>query len=404
MYLVSRFPKITETFVLDEVLELRRTGVDVRVLSLLRTDEQVVHPGAAEVVADARFGSRSVAVLLRAQAHWLRRRPVRLVQLWLRVLVLNRTSLGEWAKSVATAAAACAWAVELDGQPVHRLHAHWATHPALAAHAIAALTDLPYGFTAHAHDLYGENGMLGEKLRAADLVVTISQYNQQLLADRYGDVGRKARLLHCGVDRSVFPVAPLPADDGPLRLLTVASLSDYKGHRHLLDAVASVRARGVRLELTLVGDGPLREELEAQTARLGLTGAVAFLGRQPAPEVRRLLRECDVFVLPSVVTADGMMEGIPVALMEAMATGRPVLATRLSGIPELVEDGVTGLLVHPGDAAALAQALGRLADDDALRRRLAEAAPERVADGFDQQENVARLRGWFGLPPVGTSG
>jgi glycosyltransferase involved in cell wall biosynthesis len=178
-------------------------------------------------------------------------------------------------------------------------------------------------------------------------------------------------------------------------VLCVASLSEYKGHRHLLEALATLVRSGQAVRCTLVGDGPLRGDLERQRDDLGLTSSVELLGRRTSPEVRALLQECDVFVLPSVRTADGMMEGIPVALMEALASGRPAVASRLSGIPELVEDGVTGLLVPPEDPAALAAALARLAADEQLRRALADAGPRRIADGFDQRANVAHLRRLF---------
>ncbi len=396
VYLVSRFPKVTETFILDEVVGLRRRGLDVRVLSLLRTQEEVVQPGAAELVATTRYGSRSPLRLLGAQLHWARRRPRLLADLWAAVLRYNRSSAGELAKSVVTALVAADWARELEGRRPDRLHAHWATHPALAAYLVGALLELPYGVTAHAHDLYGENGMLAEKLRAADLVVTISEFNRALLRERLGGDAERVRLLHCGVDRDLF--RPTPGRSGrldPLRLLCVASLTDYKGHRHLLEALELLHARGVRVECTLVGDGPLRAQLVEQVRALGLQDDVRLLGRRTAPEVRALLHECDVFVLPSVRTPGGMMEGIPVALMEALASGRPAVATRLSGIPELVEDGGNGLLVPPADPPALAGALQRLAEDDGLRGRLAEHGPRTIADAFDQQANVEQLLRWF---------
>lgn len=396
VYVVSRFPKVTETFVIDEIVELRRSGVPVSVLSLLATHEDVVQPAAAELVAEASFGSRSPSRLVAAQAHWLRRRPLLLLRLWWRVLTQNRSSVGEWLKSIVTLLTAVAWAQDLEQRPPGRLHAHWATHPTLAAYVMSHLLDVPYGFTSHAHDLYNENGMLAEKLRAAELAVTISDYNVELLRRRFGGLADKVELVHCGVDRESFrPTAVRAGRLDPLHVLCVASLSEYKGHRHLLEALATLVRSGQAVRCTLVGDGPLRGDLERQRDDLGLTSSVELLGRRTSPEVRALLQECDVFVLPSVRTADGMMEGIPVALMEALASGRPAVASRLSGIPELVEDGVTGLLVPPEDPAALAAALARLAADEQLRRALADAGPRRIADGFDQRANVAHLRRLF---------
>lgn len=395
-YMVSRFPKITETFVLDEVVGLQRRGSTVLVYSLLATDEDVQHPAAADVRNATTYGSRNAWTLLLAQVAWTRRAPLVMLRLWLRVLTQNTSSVGEWGKSVVTTLVAAEWALQLAPVGIARIHAHWATHPALAAYVAGHLLGVPYGFTAHAHDLYGENGMLREKLSAADLVVTISEYNRRLLRRRFGALADDVLLLHCGVDRDQFTPSPTPErQDDTLRLLCVASLSDYKGHRYLLDALELLLERGVQVRCSLVGDGPLRADLEARASGPALRGSVELLGRRTAPEVRRLLRECDAFVLPSVPADGGMMEGIPVAIMEAMATGRPVVASALSGVPELVEDGVTGLLVQPRDAPGLAAALERLHASPALRRRMGAAGPDVIGRAFDQGQNVALLQGWL---------
>lgn len=394
VYLVSRFPKVTETFILNEIVELRRRGVPVVVRALARTTEDVVQPEVVGLLTDAGFGERSPLRLLAAQLAWLRRRPRTLVRLWRRVVVGHARSPRELAKAVLTTAAAVHWALDLRDLPVLRLHAHWATHPTLAARVIGELTGLPYGFTSHAHDIYGPNPALRDKLAHADLAVTISDFNRDLLLRRFGAAADHVRVVRCGVDRAAFrPTPARPSPLTPLRLLCVASLTEYKGHRHLLDALTVLRAEGVPVECVLVGDGPLRADLEAQVERLGLGGQVVFAGRRPAPEVRRRLVECDVFVLPSVLAPGGMMEGIPVALMEALASGRPAVASRLSGIPELVVDRQTGLTVPPGDAPALAAALLELHRDEALRARLSEAGPRRVAEDFDLHDNVAQLHG-----------
>jgi len=401
-YIVSRFPKITETFIIDEVVELQRQGLHVRVWSLLRTSEGVVQPAAIDLVDQATFAPRSLARLISGQVRWLARRPRTVLTLWLRAMALNRASWGEWVKSLATVAVAMTWAADIASSPPRRLHAHWATHPALAAYVMAHLLNVPYGITAHAHDIYGKNGMLEEKLRAADLVVTISDFNRELLQRRFLTAAGNVRVLRCGVDRTAFAPTPLrPASAEGINILCVASLTDYKGHRYLLEAVALLRDRGIATRCRLVGDGPLSNDLRRQAEALHLGAAVVFEGRQTAPRVRRLLEECDVFVLPSIVLPSGVTEGIPVALMEAMATGRPVVASRLSGIPELVIDGHTGLLVPPGDPEALAAAIATLIDREDLRRRLSRGGPDRIAQDFDRTKNVAVLRGWLSASAFG---
>jgi colanic acid/amylovoran biosynthesis glycosyltransferase len=392
VYLVSRFPKVTETFIINEIIELQRLGARVRILSLLPTDEDITQPAARPLLEQVSFAPRSPLALLAAQWFWLRKRPGDLARTWSSVLRQNRSSPALFAKSVVTTLTASHWARELGGVRVHRLHAHWATHPTLAAWVISQLTDTRFSFTTHAHDLYGENPMLRAKAAASDFVVTISDFNVTVLRTRCAPDEPRVHVIHCGIDRSRFTVEP--ARPGPLavfRLLCVGGLVDYKGHTYLLDACAELVAEGRSIELLLVGDGPLREELTAHAARRGLADVVTFAGRRTSDDVQRHLRECDAVVLPSAPAPKGMMEGIPVALMEALAVGRPVISTLVSGIPELVTDGQQGLLVPPADPAALAVAIRTLIANDELRIRLGAAGPEKVAAGFDLQQNTAAL-------------
>jgi glycosyltransferase involved in cell wall biosynthesis len=279
----------------------------------------------------------------------------------------------------------------LEAMGVGHVHAHWATHPALAAWTVRALTGLPYSFTAHAHDLYVDRAMLREKVRDAAFVVTISEFNRRLLEEVCGpDARGKVHVVRCGVDLRAFAPAPRRAPPVPT-FACVASLRPYKGHAVLLEAAALLRARGLALRVLLVGDGPLRGDLEARVARLGIGDTVTFRGALAHEEIPEILASATAAVLPSVTQADGQMEGIPVALMEAMAAGVPVVSTRLSGIPELVRDGEGGLLVPERDPEALAAAMARLAADPALAARLAAGARRVVERDFDRARNVARL-------------
>jgi glycosyltransferase involved in cell wall biosynthesis len=201
------------------------------------------------------------------------------------------------------------------------------------------------------------------------------------------------------VDPRVFaPVAErtsfAPFEGGDtelLRIVCVASLEEVKGHRFVIEACRLLQERGVRFTCQLVGDGPLRARLERQASEAGIASHVHFLGGQPRPVVARLLAESDVAVLGSHPTPEGRREGIPVALMEAMAAGLPVVATAISGIPELVVTGVTGVLVPSGDATALAGGLQRLAEDPDLRRRMGRAGRARVLSEFDLRTNTEVL-------------
>lgn len=390
-YLVSWFPAVTETFVLDEVLELRARGVEVDVLPLFGSRGGEVHAGW-RALRRCTHPHRSLSwELLSAQLHWLRRRPGVLLRAWAEALLRTAPSRKLLVRSPVVLLKGALLARRLEAMGVRHVHAHWATHPALAAWLVNALTGIGYSFTAHAHDLYVDRAMLREKVAAARFVVTISELNRRLIQAECGPpAAGKVHVVRCGVDLDAFAPRPRRLPEVPT-FACVASLREYKGHGVLLDALGLLRARGTFVRAVLVGDGELRRPLEARIAREGLGDRVELRGALPHEAIPEVLATSTAMVLPSVTSRDGQMEGIPVALMEAMAAGVPVVATRLSGIPELVHDGRTGLLVPERDPEALAAALERLAADPALGARLAQAARQTVRDEFDRRRNVARL-------------
>jgi colanic acid/amylovoran biosynthesis glycosyltransferase len=390
-YLMSWFPAPTETFILHELLELRRQGLEIDVYPLLGAAPGPRHPGADEMVARTRYHRGLSAELLGAQLHWLAHRPRAYLRAWARAVRGNLRSPGFLARALVVVPRAAFIARQIEERGHRHVHAHWATHPALAALVVKELTGTGYSFTAHAHDLYLDRAMLEEKVREARFVVTISEFNRALLRDLYGEAAaQKTTVIRCGVDPARFQPRPHLARKGPAVIACIAGLRDYKGQRYLVDACAALRERGVRFRCLLVGDGPERAALARQIAA-GSLPEVELLGAQPQDEVRELLATTDVLVHPSVITDEGMMDGIPVALMEAMATGCPVVSTRVSGIPELVHDGKTGLLVEQRDATALADAIQRLVEDPALARRLGMAGRRAVLREFTLERNGALL-------------
>lgn len=389
----SRFPLVSETFILGEALELERAGVPVELFPLLRERAEVVHRGARELDRRAHHVSYSSRELWAAQWWWLRRRPRTYMEVWARAVGGNARSPGFLARALFVIPKAAAFARRMLRARVGHIHAHYATHPALAAWAASRLSGIPYSFTVHAHDLYVNRTMLGRKIAEARFVRTISEHNRELIAELYGEVAAaKTRVVHCGVNLERFRPAAAARNGHRFTIICVASLQEYKGHRYLLEALARVRARGIELRCLLVGDGELRGEIEAQRELLGLGDTVALCGPQSADAVRDLLAAADAAVLPSVVTASGKKEGIPVALMEAMAMEVPVVASDISGVSELVEDGESGLLVPQRDPEALADAIARLAEDPGLRRGLGRCGRERVVAEFNLSANVERLR------------
>jgi colanic acid/amylovoran biosynthesis glycosyltransferase len=398
-YVMSRFPKVSETFVLNEILAVERAGVEVRLHPLLRERVRILHPGAAELVARAHYQPFLSWPILASQLWFLRNRPRRYLTTIGRTLVGTAGSLNFTVGALGILPKVVHTARQLERDGVVHVHAHFASHPALAGYIIHHLTGIPYSFTAHGSDLHVDRHMLPQKVADAAFVATVSEFNRQVIIDECGRSATAAvRLVRCGVDTELF--APTPhrdTADGPLRLLCVGTLHEVKGQHVLLDAVADLRRRGIPVVVTFVGDGPDRAALERRAQRAYLGGVARFTGETDRDGVLRELHAADVVVAPSVPTAGGKREGIPVVLMEAMACGLPVVSSQLSGIPELVEHEVSGLLLPPGDVGALTEALARLAEDDVLRARLGNAARERVLADFDLDRNARRLVGLFAV-------
>ena len=289
----------------------------------------------------------------------------------------------------------------LDADGVDHVHCHFATHPALAGFVVHRLTGIPFSFTAHGSDLHVDRHMLPQKVEEAAFVATISDYNRQVIIDTCGAAAAgKVAVVRCGVDRSLFDGEREPHRPGaPQQLCCIGTLHEVKGQRHLIEACRVLISRGVDVRCVLIGDGPDRPALEEQARAAGLADVVTVTGQQTRQEVAALMAGSDVLVAPSVPTRQGKREGIPVVLIEAMASGVPVVASRLSGIPELVEHEVTGLLVDPGDATGIASAVERLAHDPDLTARLVAAGRKRVDDEFDLDRSASVLLARFGETP-----
>jgi colanic acid/amylovoran biosynthesis glycosyltransferase len=403
-YMMSRFPKLTETFVLYEMLEIRRLGFEVELYPLLRAREATMHPEAEEPTRRAHFRPFLSTEILAANWRRFRRSPVGYLRLWFEVLRHALGSANFFFGAIGILPKTVLFAEDMQRRGVRHVHAHFANHPALAALIVHRLTGIPYSFTAHGSDLHVERRLLDRKVASAAFVVAISSYNRDLIVRECGEqCAEKIRLLHCGVDTELLAVPASSATGEALRILSVGALGEVKGHRYLVEACDLLQRGGIDFRCEIVGEGPQRAQLERQIRRLGLTDRVRLLGSRSRPEVLKLLARSNVAVLASVPTRQGKREGIPVALMEAMAAGRPVIASDLSGIPELVESGTSGFLVAPADAPGLAEALTTLGRDHELRRTMGRAGRLRIVQRFDIRKNAAELGQLF-LSSVATCG
>ena len=399
-YIMSRFPKLTETFILYEMLALQEQGIQVELYPLLREKTDVMHPEAVPFVRAAHFQPFISLPILRANLHFLLKKPrAYLGTLWT-LLRANWGSFGFFTGALGIFPKTVLFAYQMDAEKISHVHAHFASHPAAAGFIIHRLVGIPYSFTAHGSDLHRDRHMLREKVAESALVVAISDYNRELiLSECQGKYQNQVTVIHCGVDTEVFRPrsheTPYEKGENPFMILCVGTLHEVKGQAYLIEACRTLQERGTDFVCHFVGDGEDRKALTTLVEQGGLSDKVRFHGRLTRDEIARLLLDADVLVAPSVPTRDGRREGIPVVLMEAMGSGVPVIASNISGIPELVKDQQTGLLVPPRDAVSLANALERYLTDSDLRRRLGQAGRDKVVEDFDLKKNTAKLAQYF---------
>lgn len=418
-YVMSRFPKLTETFVLLEILALERCGVTVEIYPLLRArnssahpegvqlwrkvlelfrkpaKDAVMHPEAAPLVARAHYAPFINWAIVTAQFGCLFERPRAYLKALGTIVRANWGSANYLLGALAIFPKAVYFARCMERSGVQHVHAHFANHPAAAAFVIHAVTGISYSFTGHGADLQVDQHMLREKVAAARWVVTISDYNREFILDVCGrDFADRVQVIRCGVDTRLFRPQAVPRPADPARRFTLVctgTLYEVKGQAYLIEACRLLKERGVPIQCHLVGDGPMRDELAAAIHRLGLGDEVLLRGKMNRAQIAELLRDANALVAPSVPAAGGRREGIPVVLMEAMASGLPVVASAISGIPELVTDEVSGLLVPPRDPGRLAEALGRLWADPEWACRLGSAGRAKIIAEYDLNANSAQL-------------
>jgi colanic acid/amylovoran biosynthesis glycosyltransferase len=393
--------------VLNEILEQERQGTVVHIVSLKKPDEGRFHADLARVKAGVSYlpgyTLPSLGVIARSNWNWFRRRPrAYLGALGLALQGGDRHRLSAFLKAAVLADLAVAKRCDV-------LHAHFATGATFSAMLASRLSGIPFGFTAHARDLFGEHispAALRRKVARASYVVVVSRATQQHLQELVGEeLAAKAVCIYNGVDRRLLSRRRGQHSRGAPLLLGVGRLVEKKGFAHLLAAADLLRARGLEFRLAIAGDGPLRRALEQQAADLSLP--VRFLGPLPHDQVKRAMAGAYAVVLPAIVAADGDRDVLPTVLLEAQALAKPVVSTRLTGIPEIVDDGATGLLVPEDSAelpAALAGALQQLLRDPEFSHRLGTAGRERMAARFALASSVTALAACMrgeGAPLVG---
>lgn len=377
-----RFPKLSETFVLFEMLALEQSGLRLSIYHLQSAESEPAHPDAARLKASNELVARANAWQMLGCLLQSPRRSLH--ALWLAVCDHGWNWQHNWRRALGLA-------IQLRHAGATAIYAHFMDDPTSVARMAALLTGLPFAASAHAKDIYlTEPAVLARRLRAAAFVTTCSDYNARHLRELAPD----ARIVRCyhGIDPQRFSATPAfrPPSGRPL-ILSVGRLRAKKGFDTLIAACAELSRRDVAFRCEIVGYGPEHEALLAQIRRAGLERNVSLLGRQTHREVLAKLPDAQAFALPCRIEGNGDRDGVPNALLEAMAAGTPVISTRVSGIPEAIRHGETGLLVDPDSPEHLADGLQSLLQDPALAVRLARNGHAFVTSHFARLAHIKRL-------------
>jgi colanic acid/amylovoran biosynthesis glycosyltransferase len=402
-YVLKRFPRLSETFILNELLELRRQGALVEVFSLLKPPEETRHELLAMLDAEVVYLPGAKAIKGCAVATGAAGGPTRKVAL--NQLLAERPPMGELlsGKGPDEAAHLCLQAAALamlaSARGLAHLHAHFASNATTAALLASRWSGIPFSFTAHARDIYHtyvdaatDAAVRRRKIAESRFVVTVSDYNRRHLIELAGpETARKIRRLYNGVDLSRFAFEQrIGSGETPVSL-GVGRLIDKKGFTHLIEAWRLLHKRGVPVRGVIIGDGPERDALQKQIGSAGLEGLVELAGARSQEAVLAAMRRASAIVSPCVVSACGDRDGLPTVLLEALAVGLPAISTTVAGIPEIIEDGQTGLLVPPADPERLADAMLRILAEPELGERLRRAGRMKAERDFDLRRNVAIL-------------
>ncbi len=398
--ILKGFPRISETFISNEIFLLEQLGFRVHIFSMRRPREAFSHQSIKKIRAPVDYLPETLlAPLPRFLFHNIilaGKRPV----VYARALKMAARRFLRTRKSATLKHLFQAGYLVnrlLPGSNVVHLHAHFAHSPTSIALFTARLTGLPFSFTAHAKDIYTSDArQLREKINQARFVITCTEFNRQYLNQLSKESKTPIHRIYHGIDITLFS-SPRPGRkvSEPYQLLTVARLTPKKGLATVFKALRCLHDQGVPIKYTLIGDGEDREKVLSLIRELGLDAITKWHGTLPHHEVIKHYQASDLFVIGCEVAESGDRDGIPNVLVESMAMGVPVVATRVSAIPELVSDGRTGVLVEPGQPETMAMAMKQLLTDEGLRQKIIPAARARVEEAFDNRVLITGLADTF---------
>src|SRR5438093_6221334 len=387
-YLYSRYPVISQTFCDAEMLALERCGLKLEIGSIYPPLTSLRHEHISCLRAPIHYAPPQE--ILR-----ISEKNAKIASRWPRDLVeQHERRYGSGVKAGLRARNALYFADFFARNDVDHVHVHFANRAAHTALFMKEISGIPFSVTAHGQDFMkdlGSDDLLREICAAAEFVAAETDYSRDLLCERCPDSAAKIHRVHNGIDLEHFPT-PATATINPVpRIISVGRFVAFKGFEHLIAACAELARRGSDFSCEIIGDGPLRDALQKKIDMLNLSPRVNLLGSLSQRAVLEALQAADIFALASVTDAEGASDVFPTVILEAMASARPVVSTRLAGIPELVVGGQTGVFVSPEDASALTQALEQLLRDTELRLRYGRAGRARIEQHFRIEDTVTPL-------------
>jgi glycosyltransferase involved in cell wall biosynthesis len=386
-YLFERFPSYTQTFCFREVAELQRQDFSPLIYSVRQPANESIPAPEVKVAKTTYLPPEDTLVREVDRAARKRRLPASAVDelaAWGRKTDFLRLYQAAWLGP------------RLQEQGIKHVHAHFAGLAARTAYWIDRFFGIGFSFTAHANDIFAPKGFeitLGKLIAAARAVVTVSDFAVEYLRTRFPAEAARIHRVYNGIDLLKFSLSDLSAD--PPVLISVGRLIEKKGFADLIEASRLLHRRGLKFRCEIIGEGPEEETLRAQIRTASLDDLVQLTGPLDQNEVRARLARSTVFVLPCVTEKEGGMDNLPTVIMEAMSAGLPVVSTTTAGIPEMVQDQVTGILLPEHNPKELAETLAALLSDQARVRSLGMAGRERAGELFAIEKNVARLRELF---------
>ena len=391
-YIISRFPLLSETFILREMDEIERQGWTIVLFPLICQQPEITHAEVQKWMKRRNCIPYMNSNVFISLVKKFLKNPFRFAHVLSSIFFWNLPSPNFLIRALILFPKSILMADIIEKENIKHIHVHYGTHPALCAYIIHKFTGVSYSITLHSHDIYDNHTMLKQKLNAAKFLVTISLFNIDYLSRNLGDwVRNKTFMIHCGVNTKEYKSTETILKNylQSYKILQIGSLHWKKGQSYLLRAIKILTSEIESVQVNIIGEGKERRKLEKLINELNLTDKVFLLGAKTQSEVKNFLSSADCYLQTSV------SEGIPVALMEALACELPVISTEITGIPELVIHRTTGLLIPPKNEEAIAEAIKFLMANPSLAKNYGEAGRKHVEQHFDLQKNVCALINLF---------